>query len=260
MLFKLHEWTSQEFPCEILDSVSGGGMAELYIARLKNTAYLVVVKAVGRDRRAQMLLEREVECLHKMRWEGVPEVYGYFQDEKRSYYVMSYHRGMDLERYVMEYGIMEEKVVQKVVLELCGILAYMHSDRIAMIHNDIKPANILLQEDGRIALLDYGLTESIGAMKRNVEFHGTLGYAAPENWHREKYKITPAGDVFSLGATLFFLLEGKEPKKYYGRFVLSEERKKNRWQSVLDKCCALDVAKRYQSTTQVFEMISKIKI
>jgi serine/threonine-protein kinase len=260
MLFKLHDWTSAEFPCEILDPISGGYMAELYIARLKNTAHLVTVKAVGKERKEQMLLEKEVECLQKMRWEGVPEVYGYFQDEDRSYYVMSYHKGMNLERHIMEYGLLEEKMVQKVILKLCGILAYMHSDRIAMVHNDIKPANILLQEDGEVTLLDYGLAESVGEMKHNVEFHGTLGYAAPENWHREKFQITPAGDIFSLGVTLFYLLEGKEPRRFYGRFSLTKEEKKNRWQSVLDRCCALDVRKRYQSAAQVYEVISKIKV
>ena len=260
MLFKEYEWTSLKFPCEIIDFISGGHMAELYVAQLKNTSHMVVVKAVGEEKKAQILLEREVKCLQKMRWEGIPEVYEYVFGEKRSYYIMSYHKGMDLENYIRVYGEMEEKLVQKVGLELCGILAYMHSGRIAMVHNDLKPANVLLQEDGRVILLDYGLAEEIGNICQDVCFKGTLGYAAPESWHREKFQISPAEDIFSLGATLFYLLEKKQPQLCYGKFLLSEQEKKNRWQSVLDKCCALDVTKRFQSTAQVYESISKIEI
>ena len=129
-----------------------------------------------------------------------------------------------------------------------------------MVHNDIKPANIILQEDGGVVLVDYGLAEKIGNICENVTFQGTLGYAAPESWHREEFQSDPAGDVFSLGATLFYLLENKQPQLCYGKFVLSDKEKKNRWQSVLDKCCALDVKKRYQSAAQIYEVISKIQV
>lgn len=260
MLFKEHEWTASEFPCEIISPIFGGHLAELYMARLKNTSYEVVVKAVGEDCKAQMLLEREVQYLQKMHWKGIPEVFGYFRDDRRSYYIMSYHKGVNLEKYVMEYGLMEEKCVQKVIMELSGILAYIHSDRVSVVHNDIKPSNILLQEDGRVILLDFGLAERIGVVRKNIYFHGTLGYAAPETWHRERFKISPAEDIFSLGATMFYLLENRNPQLCYGRFVLSEKEKKNRWQSVLDKCCTLNVRKRYQSAAQVYEVVSKIKI
>lgn len=260
MLFKVHEWTSPEFPCEIICAIPGGYMGELYIAQLRNTAHIVAVKAVGKGKKEQILLEKEVECLQKMRWKGIPELYGYFGDRERSYYIMSYHKGIDLEKYIIEHGVMEEALVKKTALKLCGILAYMHSDRIAMVHNDIKPANIILEEDGEIVLVDYGLAEKIGTICQHVAFQGTLGYAAPENWHRGNFQSGPAGDVFALGATLFYLLENKQPKLCYGKFVLSDKEKKNRWQSVLDKCCALDVQKRYRSAAQVYEVISKIQI
>ena len=260
MLFREHDWTELEFPCEIICPISGGHMAELYVARLKNTSHMVVVKAVGRDEKEQKLLEREVKYLQKMHWEGIPEVYGYFRDERRSYYIMSYHKGVNLEKYVMEHGPIEERGVKKMAMELCSILAYIHSDRVSLVHNDIKPSNILLQEDDKVILLDFGLAEKMGDIRSDIYFHGTLGYAAPETWHREKYRISPAEDIFSLEVTLFYLLERKEPKECYGRFLISEKEKKNRWQSVLDKCCALDVRKRYQSVAQLYEAISKIRI
>lgn len=260
MLFEMGDWTSPAFACEILGSLSGGHMAELYLARLKNTEHLVAVKAVQNGTAAQSLLRREAQVLHGLRQEGIPEMYGYWEEEDKSYFIMSYHKGRNLEEYIRQKGCMQEEQVQQIAMELCRILAYLHSKRVAVIHNDLKPANVLLQESGQVILLDFGLAEHINASREKLYFQGTLGYAAPECWHREADNICPATDVFALGATLFYLLEGREPKACYGKFQLSEEicLQKDRWQPVINKCCALDIRKRYQSAAEVYEVIKKI--
>lgn len=259
MLFESGDWTNEGFPCEILYRLRGGHMAELYVAKLRSTQHLVVLKAVSKDGLAQSFLRREAEILKKLRLDGIPEFYGCFEDAERIYYIMSYHKGMNLEEYVQKKGCMTEMLVQEIALEICRILAYLHSDRISVVHNDLKPANLLLQEDGSIVLLDFGLAEYLRGNKEKLFFQGTLGYAAPECWHRDAQKMSPATDIFSLGATLFYLLEGREPKDFYGKFWLGEgdAQKKNRWQTVLNKCCALDIQKRYQSAAEVYEVLRK---
>ena len=262
MLFEKGEWTSRDFPCRILQKLPGGHMAELYTAKLENTEHLVVVKTVEAAGTEQKLLMREAQVLSRLRHNGIPEIFGYFREKEKSYYIMSYHPGMDLERFVVQNGCMREVEVRRIAMEACRILAYLHSERISIVHNDLKPANFLLQDDGLMVLLDFGLAEYFRGEQEEIYFKGTLGYAAPECWHREQYEIGPAADIFALGATMFYLLEGKEPKDNYGKFVISDAdpQKKNRWQSVLDKCCALDIRKRYQSAAEVYEVLNKLKV
>ena len=261
MLFEAGEWTSDNFPCEILYRLNGGHMAELYIAKLKNTEHLVVVKAVSSESISQKFLLREAKILSGLRQEGLPEMYGCFKEPEKVYYIMSYHKGMDLEQYIQKNGCMTEVQVCKITMRICRILAYLHNRRIAVVHNDLKPANLWLQEDGQVVLLDFGLAEYFFGGTEKIYFQGTLGYAAPECWHRDTKKIGPATDIFALGATIFYLLEGQNPKDCYGKFRISGENvhKKNRWQPVLNKCCALDVRKRYQSAAQVYEVLNKMK-
>lgn len=262
MLFKTGEWTRGKLICRIEERLPGGHMAELYVAKLRNTEHLVVVKAVEAEGVPRELLMREAEILGRLRQEGIPELYGCFEDAGKSYYIMSYYKGMNLEQYVLENGCMSERMVQKVTVDICRSLAYLHSKRIQVIHNDLKPANLILQEDGHVVLIDFGLAERLSEVRTNISFQGTLGYAAPECWHREKGKLCPATDIFALGATVFYLLEGRNPREHFGKFELSAEnrQKKNRWQSVLNKCCALDVCKRFQSAAEVYEAVSKIRI
>ncbi|MBO5347456.1 MAG: serine/threonine protein kinase [Lachnospiraceae bacterium] len=274
MVFGIGECTSQEFPCEIVSKISGGHMAEIYLARLRNTEHRVVVKAVGEAKgaaqiagleteislqRKQQVLTREARVLSGLRLEGIPEFYGYFEESARRYFIMSYHTGINLEQKMLAQGKMSEAEVREIILKVCRILTYLH--RKGVVYGDLKPSNLLIEPMGGMVLVDYGMAVEMAEIRKEKAFRGTLGYAPPECWHLQQ-KLSPATDVFSLGVTLFYLLEGQNPGKCYGHFVLSEKdvQKKNRWQPVLDKCCALDSTKRYQSAAEVFEAVSKISL
>ena len=275
MVFGIGECTSQEFPCKITSRIPGGRMAELYLARLKNTEHRVVIKAVGEAKEAsqkiagsqteislqrkQQVLTAEARFLNRLRMEGIPEFYGYFEEPARRYFIMSYHQGINLEQRMLAQGKMSEAEVREIILKVCRILAYLH--RKGVVYGDLKPSNLLVEPMGGIVLVDYGMAVEMAEMRKEKAFRGTLGYAPPECWHLQQ-KLSPATDIFSLGATLFYLLEGQNPGKCYGHFVLSKEdvQKKNRWQPVLDKCCALDALKRYQSAAEVFDVVSKISL
>lgn len=258
MIFKPGDMTNKKFPCKILKRLPGGSTAEIYLAQLANTRHLLVVKGVGRDtsQNLQKVLKREAEILHGLRHESIPEFYGYFEEQQRNYYVMSYHSGSNLETYLVVQKNISEKQIQEIVLSICRILAYLHKK--GVVYGDLKPSNILVSKD-EVILLDYGAAGFVREKQEEVRFQGTIGYAAPECW-RSGGKVTGAIDIFALGAMMYRMLEAQEPKDMFGRFVLSDKQKKNRWQSVLDKCCALDVGHRYQSVTQVYEVVSKMSL
>ncbi len=258
MIFKSGDWTHAEFPCEIIRRIPGGYMAELYLAKLKNTNHVVVVKGVSEQ--AEQIQKSTLVCeagiLKQLRKESIPEFFGYYEEAERSYYIMSYHSGMDLERYMFRKHVISEETVKEVALSVCRTLAYLHKKGI--VYGDLKPSNLLLTEAGDVVLLDYGAAGYIHGEEKVPFFRGTLGYAAPECWSEEKRQYKAGVDIFALGATLFFLLEGSDPKEHFGKLTLTDVQKKNRWQSVLNKCCALDTDRRYQSIAQVYEVINKI--
>ena len=258
MIFRTGEMTREGFPCEIVRRLPGGFMAEVYLARLQNTGHFMVVKAVPQKAPASFkeALKREAEILKKIRLETIPEMYGYFEEKEKQYFIMSYHEGSNLEELLSK-GSMPEKQIKEIALDACRTLAYLHKKGI--IYTDLKPSNMIWCNK-HLILLDFGaalFSEEIGP---HICFRGTVGYAAPE-WFREgNRKITYLADVFSLGATLYRLLERQEPKKHYGKFLLTDEQKKNRWQSVLDKCCAPEPENRYRSMAHIYDAINNIQV
>ncbi len=270
MVFKPGEVTTGQLHCKILRPVSKGQMSETYLAGLKNTEWKVLIKAAGPEQKA--ILYQEAKLLAGLRAKGIPEVYDFMEERERSYYIMPFYEGRNLKK-----GISQSEILT-FALELCGILTYLHTRPVPVIHNDIKPANILLQKEGGWMLLDFGAAKVLSHKERTIDtgkennidtstkkvFQGTLGYAAPECWHHSN-SICPATDVFALGATLYYLLEGKEPQKCFGKYELSvtsieSEKKKNRWQPVLNKCTALNLKDRYQSAVQMYQDLEKIMI
>ena len=268
MIFKPGEEICAEFPCKIVQRLAGGSMAELYLANVKNTPHMVGIKGLGAQETQikKEALSKEASVLNKLRHEKIPQFFGFFEEENRIYYVMSYQEGACLEQLVRRKCslVLPEERVCNIALQLCGILAYIHKKEV--VHGDIKPANLLLSEYGDLTLLDFGTAVFGGehmktdSDKSKYRFQGTLGFAAPECWHGGRVHLTPETDIFALGATLFYLLEGREPRECFGNFVLSEENqeKKNRWQPVLNKCCAMEASKRYHSAAEVYKDIKQI--
>ena len=284
MLFKKGERTTGELCCEIIRPVSKGPMAELYLAVLIGTEHKLMVKAAGQNEIWQNNLKQEAALLTGLRHVGIPEIFDFVKDVERSYYIMSYHEGITLAQYMQRYSKISQQTVHNMAKALCKILDYLHDREVPIIHGDIKPANILLQND-ELVLLDFGAARAMTNKLQDVYFQGTLGYAAPECWHQKsgdikcaernakelfcvrtkqdsRQQICPATDIFALGATMYYLLEGREPQHCFGQYELSDcpESKKNRWQPVLKRCTALDIRDRYQSAAELYHDLTKMNV
>ena len=256
MIFKAGDKTNQRFPCDIIRRLPGGTMAELYVARLSGTNHLMVVKGVGKDapESFQEALKREAEILQKIRKETIPEIYEYLEEPDKQYFIMAYYQGFNLAEKKV---VLSEAHIKQIALSLCGTLSYLYRKEI--IYGDLKPSNIIIAGK-QVILVDYGASIFKKDVPQNICFQGTAGYAAPECLNDDGREITYLSDIFGLGATLYSLLEQKNPRDHFGRFYLSDEQKKNRWQSVLNKCCALKPEERYQSAVQIYDAIKKIEL
>ena len=132
-----------------------------------------------------------------------------FLDNNTAYTVMEYLEGQTLEACIQERGAFPWEEVRDLALNLCEALKEVHSHQ--LLHRDIKPANIMLTEDFRTVLIDFGSARAFqtGRTMKHTRVL-TEDYAAPEQYIREG-RFGPYTDIFGLGATLYHALTGDPP-------------------------------------------------
>jgi outer membrane protein assembly factor BamB/tRNA A-37 threonylcarbamoyl transferase component Bud32 len=206
---------------EILRFLSKGGMGAVYQARDNRFAdvnKLVAVKEMispVRDtvtgRISLETFEREANILASLSHPAIPKVFDYFHHERRVYLIIEYIEGTDLESLLAEidFALTQDKVVDW-GLQACDVLSYLHNHKPnPIVFRDMKPSNIMLREDGRIMLIDFGIAKVFQAGKRGTMI-GTEGYSPPEQY---RGVAEPRGDIYALGATLHHLMTRRDPRK-----------------------------------------------
>ena len=137
------------------------------------------------------------------------------------------------------------------IIEVLEILEYLHGKGI--IHKDVKPGNVLVGD--QLTLLDFGIVETVGSSKDKQFRMGTPGYQCPEIF--EKKRITPACDIFSAAATLFFLLTGDRPP--HSDWKISSEGVKGKALAVAKRGMSREISKRYRTAAEMrMQLISVI--
>lgn len=154
--------------------------------------------------------ETESSILATLEHPAIPKVYDFFSEGDRNYLVMEFIRGKDLEATVSE---RTEPIPQEIVLgwaeQICDIMVYLHSQEPSpIVFRDLKPSNLMLDNHGRIRLIDFGIAKIFKQGTKNTTV-GTEGYSPPEQYRGE---ATPAGDVYAFGASMHHLLTLKDPR------------------------------------------------
>ncbi|TKJ31615.1 MAG: protein kinase [Chloroflexi bacterium B3_Chlor] len=206
---------------EILKFLSKGGMGAVYLARdnrFPNAKKLVAVKemiSAFRDsvtsRISLETFEREANILASLNHPAIPKVFDYFHHDRRVFLIIEYIEGTDLESILAEidFPLPQEKVVNWST-QVCDVLSYLHNHQPSpIVFRDMKPSNIMLRDDGRVVLVDFGIAKVFQARKRGTMI-GTEGYSPPEQY---RGIAEPRGDIYALGATLHHLLTRRDPRK-----------------------------------------------
>lgn len=197
--------------------LGSGGQAEVWLAFDAELAEWVAVKVfkgdltdVQRER-----LRREVRLGRSLSHPGLVRIFELIEGGDRLAVAMEWVRGDTLARRAAEAPLPVGEVIA-VAERLLEVLAFLHDRQI--IHRDVKPSNLLIDEEGQIRLADLGLVRPLtedADITRTAMTVGTPGYMSPEQVRGEE--LTPASDLYSLGITLFQLLTGKVP--FEGRSV-----------------------------------------
>jgi serine/threonine protein kinase len=153
---------------------------------------------------------REARAAAKLRSHpSIVTVHDVIVDNDRPWIVMELVQGRSLDQIVRENGPLPPQQVANIGLALLDALSAAHG--IGVLHRDVKPANVLLTNDGRVVLTDFGIATVAGDTSLTQAGHvaGSPGYIAPERLRGEPE--TPESDIWSLGATLYAAVEGHSP-------------------------------------------------
>jgi len=197
-----------------------GGVGITYSAiDLKNDS-TVAIKAVSLrqldDWKQVELFEREARVLAKLDHPHIPRYLDYFdiktEKDKVFYIVQQLAPGKSLFQLVESGWRTTEAEVKQIAEQILLILTYLHAQDPPIIHRDIKPHNLIRSDDGKIFLVDFGAVQNTyyDTLMQGSTVVGTYGYMAPEQF---RGKAEPATDLYSLGATLLYLLTHRSPSE-----------------------------------------------
>ncbi len=158
--------------------------------------------------------QREAQVLAGLSHPSLPRVTDYFNWNGNNYLVMDFVEGQSLASIIEARGALPEEHVLLWAEQLLSALEACHARSI--VHRDIKPQNIIIRQDGRAVLVDFGLVKlwdpKNPQTRRIIQQMGTREYAPPEQFKlRDDDHTEPHSDVYSLSATLYHALTGKEP-------------------------------------------------
>ena len=215
----------------VLGILGVGGMGVVYRAEQDSPRRPVAVKVVhptslSSERRKR--LRQEAEILGRLEHPGIARIYSAGTDEfgagPQPYFAMEFVEGRPLARYCDAAGSSTRQRVELLV-QVCEAVDYAH--RLGIVHRDLKPDNVLVQPDGQPRVLDFGVARSIepgtdatSLRTEDGRLVGTLSYMSPEQVEGVSEGLTPACDVYSLGAMLFELLAGRTPHDLEGEGLL----------------------------------------
>ncbi len=199
--------------------IGGGGMGMVYLARDKRLSNRpcalkeMVDHFIDQQQRieANDYFAREADTLAQLKHPAIPAVSDRFDDQNRHYLVMEYVEGRNLEEEIAQRGgPLPEGLVIDIARQLSDVLAYLHGFAPPIIYRDMKPSNVMLTPKGRAVLVDFGIARLFKASRKGTMI-GTLGFAPPEQYQG---LVDPRSDIYSLGATLHYVLTGRDPEKH----------------------------------------------
>lgn len=188
-----------------------------YCNRDADASHISVVSEGAREQveRYKAKFVKEAGLISSMRNPHIITIYDIFTDNDTAYYTMDYLEGGTLKTFVEANGPMEEASALKYIGQIGNALKYMHERKV--MHLDVKPSNIMLDSRGNAVLIDFGISKRYGQggeQTSSTPVGISKGYAPMEQYDASGVSsFSPETDIYSLGATLYFLLVGMSPKE-----------------------------------------------
>ncbi|KAK4799096.1 hypothetical protein SAY86_024461 [Trapa natans] len=193
--------------------IGSGGFGATYKAEIAPGVFLAIKRlSVGRFQGAQQF-HAEVRTLGRLRHANLVTLIGYHASETEMFLIYNYLPGGNLEKFIQERSTrgVDWRTLHKIAFHIAKALTYLHDTCVPrVLHRDVKPSNILLDEDCNAYLSDFGLARLLGTSETHATtgVAGTFGYVAPE--YAMTCRVSDKADVYSYGVVLLELLSDKK--------------------------------------------------
>jgi len=256
---------------QIIKTIGEGGMANVYLALDIILSRYVAVKVLrgdlADDEKFVRRFQREALSASKLSHPNIVEMYDVGEDNGNYYIVMEYVNGKTLKSLVKKRGGLTLYEVIDIMLQLTSAIVCAHDSYI--IHRDIKPQNVLILEDGRVKITDFGIAMALNSneLTQTNSVMGSVHYLPPEQANGSGSTIK--SDIYSLGILMYELLTGKVPFKGDNAVEIAIKQMKEPIPSVCSqnpdipqsieniilKSCAKNPKNRYDSVREMYDDI-----
>lgn len=259
---------------QILEEIghgSGGVVYRAFHTRLKKEVVIKRIKNSG----MKVSGRAEADLIKNIKHSYLPQVFDFIEEGGEAYTVMDYISGSDIDRLVRNGTTFRCKDIIKIGIELCEAVEYLHRCRPPIIHSDIKPGNVMLNDTGDICLIDFNIALVFDRDLKAIG--GTPGYAPPEQmgiplsaikagtegnlpFGQTATVVNERSDIYGIGATLYFLITGERPDINFRIKPLAGfgRRIPDGLIYVVEKAMALNPAKRFRQVTDMLNALRNI--
>jgi tRNA A-37 threonylcarbamoyl transferase component Bud32 len=254
----------QESRYEVYDQLGVGGQGTAYLAMDHKSMDEVVLKEfilpvyVDTNVRRQALerMQNEAAMLRKLDNNRIVRLWDFFVEDHRGYLVLEKIDGVSLQQLVESKGKQSESEVQSLALQMCEMLSYLHGLNPSVIHRDFTPDNLILNKDGTLKLVDFNVAQQTEATATGTVV-GKHAYISPEQF---RGRPTPQSDLYSMGATLFYLLTGEAPEPIRASHPKSQRPDaSDEIDAIVARATAFDTKKRYQNVEELKNDLKALK-
>jgi len=235
---------------KIDERLSSGGQATAYLATRKDgqkcvlKEFILATSSTSAPIESAREFEAEVSLLSQLNHPGIVKLEDFFFDEGRVYVALEYIDGRTLRQKVQQDGPLSDKEVVQITESICDVLEYLHGCNPPIVHRDITPENVLVRADGTIKLIDFSLAVRNDG-RQTTDSCAKQCFTPPEQFREE---VCVQSDIYSLGATMYYLLTGLIPKPISS----SSPRAKTvqvsaELNSIVERATKLDLSERYES-------------
>ncbi len=252
----------QDGRLKVLHQIASGGFSAVYLVENDEGTKYVLKESIlpfgvdeGLAQKAAEQFEREARILKTLHHPQIACVYDFFVEQGRKYMLLEYLAGATLKQTVYENGPLPADKTLSYAIQICSLLDFLHKLPTPIVHRDVAPDNLVLSAQGKISLIDFGsANEFVGNATGTLV--GKHAYMAPE---QIRGKATPQSDIYSLGQTLFYCLEGGAPSPLKSSHLSKTDTVLTKTlDGVIHACTQLDASQRPESMSAVIAMLEEV--
>ena len=249
----------------VLSLLGKGGFSKVYKVRdIHSGRFYALKQYITSDpaNKKKLLegMEKELNVLKHVSHPVLPKIYNLIKEDDRFFLVMEYVEGINLREYVKTKGVLKKRQFVSVISQVCSGLYYLHSMEPPVVYRDLKPSNIILMNDGKVKLIDFGIAKRYS---REIDVDelalGSKGFAAPEQRGDRRgkglYNTDIRSDIYGVGTTMYYLKTGKV---FDGK--LKSWRISPKLKGIIRRCTMKNPDMRYQNCIELLCAMKSLHI